>query len=261
MPTHAEIFAIGDELCYGKVYDTNSFWLADQLTRRGVLVQRITCLKDDKNDICSALTNSLGRAPSFLLVTGGLGPTDDDLTLSALSELSGKAIITATNVLKVMSERRKISIENFNLGQLKMTSTLENAECLSNPVGWAPVTIFNMDFSTIISMPGPPREVQACFNEYLAKRIEDVTGVRSYGRRVRVNLFESDLAPLVLEVSKMFEGVYVKPLVADSSREQGLPVEILAFDRSYEDCQQKCEAAVTKLKELLIQKGKELLEI
>jgi molybdenum cofactor synthesis domain-containing protein len=82
LSTTAEVFAIGDELCYGRVYDTNSFWLADQLTRRGVHVQRITCLRDKKEEIFEALRNSLNRKPTFILITGGLGPTQDDLTLT-----------------------------------------------------------------------------------------------------------------------------------------------------------------------------------
>jgi len=260
MPTTAEIFAIGDELCYGRVYDTNSFWLADQLTRRGVLVQRITCLRDDKKEIVHALRDSLQRSPAFLFITGGLGPTQDDLTLSALAELSGKTVVTSDLVLKIASERRKVSVANFNPGQLKMASTLEGTECLPNPVGWAPVTILKLSECSVISMPGPPREVQGCFNEHLAKRIEDTTGFRSYGRRVRVTMFESELAPLVSEVTKAVEGVYVKPLVSESSREQGLPVEILAFDQSDEVCHQKCDSAIAKLKELVTQKGRELLE-
>jgi nicotinamide-nucleotide amidase len=260
LPTTAEIFAIGDELCYGRVYDTNSFWLADQVTRRGVLVKRITCLRDSKTEICEALRNSLDRSPNYLLITGGLGPTQDDLTLSALSELSGKAILVSELILKIMSERRKIPFDSFNPGQIKMANTLEDAECLPNPIGWAPVTILKLGESQIISMPGPPREAQGCFNEHLAKRIEDTTGFRSYGRRVRVTMFESELAPLVLEVNKTVEGVYVKPLVGDSTRDQGLPVEILAFGQSDEACHQKCDLAVGKLKELVTQKGRELLD-
>jgi len=260
MPTTAEIFAIGDELCYGRVYDTNSFWLADQLTRRGVLVQRITCLRDSKTEICDALKDSLDRSPTLLFITGGLGPTQDDLTLSALSELSGKAVVTSELVLKIMAERRGTPSSSFNPGQIKMASTLEGAECLPNPVGWAPVTVLKLVGCTMTTLPGPPREVQACFNEHLAKRIEDLTGFRSYGRRVRVTMFESELAPLVAEVSRAVEGVYLKPLVGESSREQGLPVEVLAFDRSDEGCRQRCDSAVAKLKELVNQKGRDLLE-
>ncbi|MFH0848365.1 MAG: molybdopterin-binding protein, partial [archaeon] len=101
MPLTAEIFAVGDELCYGRVCDTNSFWLADQLTQRGVMVQRITCIRDDKTEISEALKDSLHRSPSFILITGGLGPTEDDVTLSALAEISGKTIVVSQLVLEV----------------------------------------------------------------------------------------------------------------------------------------------------------------
>ncbi len=257
----AEIFAIGDELCYGKVYDTNSFWLADQLTRRGILVQRITCLRDNESEICSSLRISLEKSPSFIMITGGLGPTRDDLSLRALAELSGKSVVVSELVLRVMSERRMITTDSFNTNQLKMMSTLEGAECLPNPLGWAPLTILKIGESVIILMPGPPRETQACFNEHLAKRIEDATGLRSYGRRVRVTMFESEIAPLVEEIAKTFKGIYIKPLVADSTRERGLPVEVLAFDCSEEGCRQKCDAAVISLKKLVVQRGKALFEI
>jgi len=83
----------------------------------------------------------------------------------------------------VMSERRNIPIESFNVGQLKMASTLMGAECFPNPVGWAPMTLLQLERTVVIAMPGPPREVQACFNEHLAKRIENITGFRSYGKK------------------------------------------------------------------------------
>ncbi len=261
MPTTAELFAVGDELCYGRVYDTNSFWLADQLTRRGVLVTRITCVRDDKKELCEALNDSLQRSPNFLMITGGLGPTPDDLTLNALSELFGKEVVYSDLVLKVMSERRNIPAESFNAGQLKMASTLMDAECFPNPVGWAPMTLLQLERTVVIAMPGPPREVQACFNEHLAKRIENITGFRSYGKRVLVTMFESELSPLITEVTKTTQGVYLKPLVAESSRELGLTVQVLAFDSSDEGCRVKYDAAVTKLRDLLAEKGKKLTEI
>jgi len=256
----AEILAIGDELCYGRVYDTNSFWLADQLTCRGVLVQRITCIRDDEEEICDVLRDSINRRPSFIFVTGGLGPTEDDKTLSALSKLSGRRVVVSETVLKVMGERRKIPPDDFLPHHLKMSGTLEGAECLVNPVGWAPVTILKLSDSTVFVLPGPPREVQACFNEHLANRVQEATGHRSYARRVFVTMNESELSSIVNEVSKAVEGVYLKPLVSEGSREQGLAVEIIAFDRAEEGCRQRYEAALAKLKELVVQKGKTVLE-
>jgi len=256
----AEILAIGDELCYGRVYDTNSFWLADQLTCRGVLVQRIICIRDDEDEICSVLSEGVDRKPSFIFVTGGLGPTEDDKTLNALSKLSGRRIFVSEAVLKVMGERRKIPPDGFLPHHLKMSSTLEGAECLVNPVGWAPVTVLMLDGSTVFILPGPPREVQACFNEHLASRIQEATGHRSYAKRVLVTMNESELSSVVGEVSKAVEGVYLKPLVSEGSREQGLAVEVIAFDRTDEGCRQRYEEALTRLKELVAQKGRTVFE-
>lgn len=260
MTVKAEIIAVGDELCYGRVYNTNSFWLADQLTRRGVFVQRITCLRDDEDEICNAIRDSLGRKPNLIFITGGLGPTQDDKTLRSLSKLSGKRIIISETVLKIMGERRKIPPGGFLPHQLKMSSTLDDAECLPNPIGWAPVTVLKLGSCTIFALPGPPKEVQACFNEHIASRVQEATGHKSYAKRIFVTMYESELTPIVNEVSKAVEGVYLKPLASEGSRDQGLGVEIITFDPTDEGCQQKYQAALTKLKELVIQKGRVVLE-
>jgi len=143
------------------VYDTNSFWLADQLTRRGVFVSRITCLRDDEEEVCNALKDSIQRKPRFIFITGGLGPTQDDKTLSALSKLSKRRIILSETVLKVMGERRNIPPSSFLPHHLKMAKTLDGATLFPNPIGWAPVTFLKLGHSAIFALPGPPKEVQA----------------------------------------------------------------------------------------------------
>lgn len=259
MSIPAEILAIGDELCYGRVYDTNSFWLADQLTHRGVLVQRITCIRDDEEQICEVVKDSLSREPGLVFITGGLGPTEDDKTLSALSKLSGRRIIVSETVLRIMGERRNMPPNSFQLHHLKMSSTLEGAECLANPVGWAPVTILSLGESTLFVLPGPPREVQACFEEHVANRVQEATGHRSYAKRVMVTMFESELAPLVNQISKEVEGVYLKPLVGERTQ-NGLAVEIITFNQTDDGCREKYKAALKRLKDLVTQKGRILTE-
>ena len=81
MRVRVEIYAIGNELCYGRVYDTNSFWIADRVTQLGAIVKRITVIPDDIERICGALRDALNRRPHFIVLTGGLGPTADDLTI------------------------------------------------------------------------------------------------------------------------------------------------------------------------------------
>jgi nicotinamide-nucleotide amidase len=256
----AEVIAVGDELCYGRVYDTNSFWLADQLTHLGIIVRRITCIRDDEEEICHVLKESAARQSDFILITGGLGPTQDDKTLQALSKASGRRIIVSENLLKTMSERKGIHPNSFLPHQLKMISTLEGAECLPNPIGWAPVTVFQLGKSIVFALPGPPKEAQACFHEHIGRRLGEITGLRSFAGRIFVNMYESELSPLVREVMDAFKGVYMKPLVSEIREGRNLAVEIVTFDRTEEGCIKKYKEAIERLRELVAQKGRNVLE-
>ncbi|MEM2921153.1 MAG: competence/damage-inducible protein A [Candidatus Bathyarchaeia archaeon] len=254
----AEILAVGDELCYGRVYDVNSFWIADQLTRLGVLVQRITCVRDDEED--DALKSSLPRGSNYVFITGGLGPTEDDRTLAALSKFTGKRVVVSEAILRVLSERRKIPYSAFQPHHLKMASTLEGAECLPNPVGWAPVTILNVNHCTVCVLPGPPNEAQACFNEHIVGRIRATTKQRSLARRVKVNMYESEVTPILKKLSTEIKGLYAKPLVSEGSRERGLPIEIITFGDTEALCKEKYDMVFHKLKELIESRGREIIE-
>ncbi|MBS7609659.1 hypothetical protein KEJ36_04375 [Candidatus Bathyarchaeota archaeon] len=76
------------------------------------------------------------------------------------------------------------------------------------------MTIFKLRNSTIFAFPGPPKEVQACFNDHMGRCIGESTGLLSLARRIYVNIYESELSPLVKEVVGSFRGVYIKPLVS-----------------------------------------------
>jgi len=256
-----EIIAIGDELCYGKVYDTNSFWIADQITRRGVLVQRIVCVRDDLDDICSVLREAFNRRPRFIFITGGLGPTNDDMTREALSIVTGRKIVKRPDMLNYIAEQRKLPVENLPPHYAKITSSLEGATCFPNPVGVAPVTAIEQNGIQVFSLPGPPREVYACFEAHLAVIIQKATMYHSLSRRVLVRMYESELAPLIADVMKENPGTYIKALVGEYEKEAGMPVEIMAFGPSHEKCREICEKALKMLSQLVADKGKNLIEI
>lgn len=255
-----EIVAVGDELCYGRVYDTNSFWIAEQVTRLGAFVQRITCVRDDLEGLCTVLRDTLDRKPRFIFVTGGLGPTPDDRTLEALGSLTNRPIVVSPHIMKVIAERRGVAVEALPPHFAKMTSSLEGAECLPNPVGVAPVTLIPIGETVVAAMPGPPREVKECFAAHLAKRVQDATQYSSSARRVNVTMFESELTPLIATVMKSMPDVYIKPLVGEYKQEIGLPVEIIAFDKDSEACSKRYEVTLSMLRELVNQKGRKLTE-
>lgn len=260
MTVQAEVLAVGDELCYGRVYDTNSFWLADQITRLGGFVHRITCIRDDIDEICSVLKEITSRKPQFIFITGGLGPTEDDRTIEGLSKFTGRRIIIDQRALNTLAERRKMHTSQLLPGHIKMASTLEGAECLLNPVGAAPLTIIRMGETSIFIMPGPPREVQGCFSTYLAKEVQNVTHLCSLAKRLTVTMVEAEIAPLISQVLKTMPGVYMKSLVGEYVPNVGLPVEIITFGGDEEDCKRKYDETLKAFEELVRQKGKKIIE-
>lgn len=251
MEVRVEIFAIGNELCYGRVYDTNSFWIAAQATQLGAIVHRITCVPDVVEEICAALNDALTRKPDFVISTGGLGPTSDDLTVESLSKLIGVAIVTRKETLRSMAERRAVPVNDLPSNLVRMARSLKGAECLPNPLGWAPVTLIEKGDTTIAALPGPPREMRACFTEYLAKRIHGKTHYRSIAKRVLVTMYESRVSPITDEIMRTMPGVYLKPLVGEYQREKGLPVDIIAFAENEGKCKVRIDETIEKLRELI----------
>jgi molybdenum cofactor synthesis domain-containing protein len=258
---NAEILAIGDELCYGRVYDKNSFWLANQVTHLGVLVKRITCVRDDIDEICSVLKEMLDRNPNFIFITGGLGPTEDDKTIEALSKLTRRPIIVDKNILKIMSERRKLSSAQLLPHHYKMSSTLAGAKCLPNPIGWASLITLKIKNTTIFTLPGPPKEAQSCFKAYLVNEIQNATHYTSFAKRVTVTIrSESEVSPLVNKIMQTFPFVYLKPLVSEATSNVGLPVEILVFGNDEKVCMRRYRQVIEMFCELIKKRGKNLKE-
>ncbi len=249
-----EVFAIGNELCYGRIYDTNSFWIAEQVTQLGAKVQRITCVPDDTEVICNVLQEAINRHPDFIVLTGGLGPTSDDLTIESLSRVFNRKIIIRPEIMKIMAERKKTPVDQLSPHLIRMLRSLEDAECLPNPVGWASVTIINRGETTTVALPGPPTEVKACFSEYLTKRIKERTRHESEAKRVFVQMYESQVSPITDEIMETIPGTYLKPLVSEYQSEKGLPIEIIVFAENREACQNKINEVMKRLEDLVARK-------
>lgn len=257
----AEILAIGDELCYGKVYDTNSFWIADQITRRGAFVRRIVCVRDDVADVSAAVKDALSRKPRFIFITGGLGHTQDDVTRAALSEATGRRIVGRPDVLNYIAKNRGVPVKELPPHFAISTSSLEGAEVLPNPAGVSPVTVLRERETEILAIPGPPREVYACFAEHLAERVQQATGYRSHSRRVVIDMHESELTPLMTQVMKEIPGTYVKALVGGYRTGVGMPTEVMAFGLTEEVCRKSCDDAIERLRQLSSEKGRKMRDM
>lgn len=155
----AEIITIGDEILIGQTVDTNSAWIANKLNFIGVDIHRITSISDKKNEIFKALNNAK-KDVDLILITGGLGPTNDDITKIALAEYFNTHLVLNDDVLKHIENfviKRKGDMNERNVKQAEVP---ENCIVLENSIGTAPGMLFQTEGKTIISMPGVPFEMK-----------------------------------------------------------------------------------------------------
>lgn len=160
-------------------------------------------------------------------------------------------VVTNINILQDMADRRSVLIKDLPPALVKMARTLDKAECLPNPLGWAPITIITLNKTTIATLPGPPQEMQACFTEHLAKRISNKTELQSLAKRILVPMFESQISQITNQIMSENPGVYLKPLVSEYKREKGLPVDIITFGDDKNTCQEKIDLTIKKIKEMV----------
>ncbi|WP_276391638.1 competence/damage-inducible protein A [Eudoraea chungangensis] len=166
----AEIITIGDEILIGQIVDTNSTFIATELNKIGVSVYQITSVQDDRDHILNALSEAQERA-ELVIITGGLGPTKDDITKHTLCEFTDDNLIENTEVLGHIEElfRSYIStpISNVNRQQAFVPS---KAKVLHNAYGTAPGMWITMEKTTIVSLPGVPFEMKSLLtNEVIPK--------------------------------------------------------------------------------------------
>lgn len=206
---NAEIITIGDEILIGQTVDTNSAWISAQLNTLGVRVNRIISISDKKEEIIDALDDSLNRA-GLVLLTGGLGPTSDDITKDTLAEYFGSELVLNQDVLDEVTER--ITGRNLEMNENNRRQALVPDKCtvLINRAGTAPGMVFRKEDKLIVSMPGVPSEMRYLMQEYVLPLVASQTGrgvivhrnIMTYGTfeaklAERLEGFEKELPPEV----------------------------------------------------------------
>jgi nicotinamide-nucleotide amidase len=168
----AEIITIGDELLIGQVVDTNSAWLGQMLNKSNIKVNRINSISDDANEIKEMLTNCLKRS-ELIIITGGLGPTKDDITKKTLKDYFGmdwridQAVI---NQLAIYFKDRGRQLLEINKIQAELPS---GCITLFNEWGTAPGMWFDVDGRVVISLPGVPYEMKNIFEFKALPKIQE----------------------------------------------------------------------------------------
>jgi len=155
----AAIITIGDELLIGQTVDTNSAWMGAELSKSGFDVYRITSVHDRKEDILYALNEAAGKT-DVVLITGGLGPTSDDITKPTLCEFFNTHLVLNTEVLSMIEEMMKYRNFPMNEKNRQQAEVPESCRVLKNAAGTAPGMWFEKDGTIYVSMPGVPHEMK-----------------------------------------------------------------------------------------------------
>jgi len=255
-----EVFAIGTELAIGQIQDTNSSWLAQQITLLGGRPRRLTVLSDDLDEILAALRDSVARGTELILLTGGLGPTPDDLTVDALCQLAGVHAEPHEPTIKDYINRRGYKgREEISPNLMKMATVPQGAKVHPNPAGWAPCIEVELDGATVLCMPGPPPEVKGVFQEHVRHILSQRIGAKCATRRVWTNMYESEVSPHIQQVMEEFPGTYLKGYVAlRSATREAMPVDIVAHGRDEAGAADVLEQATNRLRELVLESGRTL---
>jgi nicotinamide-nucleotide amidase len=167
----AEIITIGDELLIGQVIDTNSAWLGEQLSSVGIRVKQISSVSDSKQHILTALDEAKSRA-DIILITGGLGPTKDDVTKHTLCEYFNTTLVPHPEIeehIRTLFKRFNREPSEVNLRQGDLPA---NCIPLHNSVGTAAGMWFNVDGKIFISMPGVPYEMKDIITNQALPRLQ-----------------------------------------------------------------------------------------
>ena len=168
----AEIITIGDEILIGQTVDTNSAYMGKELNLIGVSINRITSITDTKEDIVQAITEAQSRV-DLIILTGGLGPTKDDITKVTLCEFFNTELVVYPEIEKYVRgifEKRNRPILAVNLKQAELP---EDCDIIPNKIGTASGMWFERAGKVVISMPGVPYEMKYLMQNGVLSKIQE----------------------------------------------------------------------------------------
>jgi nicotinamide-nucleotide amidase len=175
----AAVLTIGTEITQGELIDTNSAWLAGRLTALGFEVQEIDTVDDHRGRIIETLRRLAARAP-VVIVTGGLGPTTDDLTAECAADAAGVGLVRDQGALETLQRRFQALGRPMSASNAKQADVPEGAEVLPNPVGSAPGFKVVLEGAQCFFLPGVPQEMQAIFEDLVVPRIGPLASANTY---------------------------------------------------------------------------------
>ncbi len=244
----AEIIATGTELLSGGVLDTNSLYLSEELMLIGLETAFKTVVGDDEKDMEEALRRAFGRV-EVVIVTGGIGPTEDDITRKVIARIVKKRLVLNEDALKVIHARLAGRGKEFATSNDRQALVPTGARLLQNPVGIAPGFTIDEEGMFIAVLPGVPKEMRAMFSEGLRPTLEERFGGRMFIRRRVLHtcgLSESAVNQALQEILK--RGV---PVVGLTAKETGVDIRVIARGPNAEQSQAQVDRTDAAIRDKL----------
>lgn len=221
---NAEIIAVGTELLLGQILNTNAQYLSKRLSELGIDVYYQTVVGDNAARLTEALECAFSRSAA-VFITGGLGPTADDLTKETVSEYFGLKLILDEGSLSAMEQYFKNICRPMPLGNKKQAMIPEGAFILKNDAGTAPGCIIEKGGRYACLLPGPPKELVPMFENYARPYFKKFEGGGIYSRVLRVfGMGESEVGERLADMAKSLKN----PTLAPYAKEGEVTVRVTA---------------------------------
>jgi len=204
----AEIITIGDELLNGQTIDTNSAWVARRLNEAGISINRIASVSDKESHILSALHDAWNRV-SLVIMTGGLGPTSDDITKTSLAKFFKTEMVFSREVydrVEALLALRGLPVNEVNKSQAWIP---ENSRLINNRLGTAPGLWFEENGKVVIALPGVPYEMEDIINREIIPALQSSFKLGAIRHRtiLTYGTYEARLAEMLADFEKNLPSV------------------------------------------------------
>ena len=238
----AEIVCVGTELLLGDIVNTNAQHISKELAHIGIDLYYQTVVGDNKERVWNVLDTALKRS-DLIIMTGGLGPTKDDLTKEVAASFFGKKLVFHEQTYEhVRKKLESYGINEMTESQKKQALVPEGSLVVSNPAGLAPGIIMAQGDKAIVMLPGPPKEMKLSDQVFVSINIKckgpDELPLREIG--------EAPVADLLGDILDN-----ENPTVATYAKEDGVLIRVTASGKTREDALTAMQPVVTKIAEIL----------
>jgi molybdenum cofactor synthesis domain-containing protein len=256
----AIIMAVGREILRGRIQDSNSWTLARRLTGLGVRILRIVACDDDLTAIGREVHRAREDGARFILTTGGLGPTDDDLTLAALAEATGCPLVLDEEARRLVASRYAslhqagaVDDPGLTPPREKMARIPQGARALPNPIGAAPAVWLEVARTTLVALPGVPAEMTAILEASVLPALAAHTPGTVYLERViRTQARdESQVASVLRRIAQELPEVFLKSHATRFGADVRMEVWASTWAGSRAVAEERLARALTAVREAL----------